>query len=80
VHSPEISLVSATAATGIWAMHDVVVWPEGVARPVPGLNSLTGFGHYHETYALVRGEWQIASLKLTRLQRMFEMAAAPIER
>jgi hypothetical protein len=70
VHSPEINLISATAATGIWAMHDVVVWPEGVARPVPGLNSLTGFGHYHETYALVAGEWRIASLRLSRLQRI----------
>jgi hypothetical protein len=71
VHSPEITLISLTSATGIWAMHDVVVWPEGVARPVPGLNSLTGFGHYHETYVLDAGEWRIASLKLTRLQRFF---------
>src|ERR1700694_2719939 len=66
VHSPEITLISATAANGIWAMHDVVVWPDGVARPVPGLNSLTGFGHYHETYALVAGEWRIAPLRLSR--------------
>jgi hypothetical protein len=70
VHSPEINLLSATTANGIWAMQDVVVWPEGVARPVPGLNSLTGFGHYHETYSLAVGEWRIASLKLTRLQRI----------
>jgi hypothetical protein len=71
VHSPEIALISPTTASGIWAMHDVVVWPEGAARPVPGLNSLTGFGHYHETYVLEAGEWRIASLKLTRLQRFF---------
>jgi len=70
VHSPEITLISPTAANGIWAMHDVVVWPEGVARPVPGLNSLTGFGHYHETYALAAGEWRIATLRLSRLQRI----------
>ena len=69
VHSPEITLNSPTAATAIWAMHDVVVWPDGAARPVPGLNSLTAFGHYHETYRLDAGEWRIASLKLTRLQR-----------
>jgi hypothetical protein len=79
VHSPEISVISATAATGIWAMHDVVVWPDGAARPVPGLNSLTGFGHYHETYALVAGEWRIASLRLTRLQKILEMTGAPIK-
>jgi hypothetical protein len=71
VHSPEITLTSATSAEAIWAMQDVVVWPEGVSRPVPGLNSLTGFGHYHETYALEAGEWRIATLKLTRLQRIF---------
>jgi hypothetical protein len=71
VHSPEITIISPTAASAIWAMHDIVVWPEGVARPVPGLNSLTGFGHYHETYELQGGEWLIASLKLTRLQRFF---------
>jgi hypothetical protein len=70
VHSPEITLTSPTTASGIWAMQDVVIWPAGVARPVAGLNSLTAFGHYHETYALVGGEWRIASLKLTRLQRI----------
>jgi hypothetical protein len=71
VHSPEISLISPIAATGIWAMQDVVTWPEGVARPIPAVHSLTGFGHYHETYSLVAGEWRIASLRLTRLQRIF---------
>ena len=71
VHSPEITLLSASAASGIWAMQDVVVWPEGVARPIPGVHSLTGFGHYHESYSLVAGEWRIASLRLTRLQRVF---------
>jgi hypothetical protein len=70
VHSPEINLTSASTATGIWAMHDVVVWPEGAVRPVPGLNSLTGFGHYHETYELAGGEWRIATLRLSRLQRI----------
>jgi hypothetical protein len=52
-------------------MQDVVVWPEGVARPLPTVHSLTGFGHYHERYSLVAGEWCIASLRLTRLQRIF---------
>ena len=52
-------------------MHNVVVWPDDATRPVPSLNSLTAFGHYHETYKLDAGEWRIASLKLTRLQRFF---------
>jgi hypothetical protein len=71
VHSPEITLLSASAASGIWAMQDVVMWPEGVARPIREVHSLTGFGHYHETYSLDADEWRIASLRLTRLQRIF---------
>ena len=29
---------------------------------------MQGDGHYHETYALVEGEWRIASSTLTRLR------------
>ena len=36
---PEIELTSATTATGIWALHDIVIWPNGDAprrlRPLP---------------------------------------------
>jgi uncharacterized protein (TIGR02246 family) len=58
-HMPEIDLVSATTATGIWALADLVIWPNGMR--------LNGYGHYHETYEKVRGEWRIKTLKLTRL-------------
>jgi uncharacterized protein (TIGR02246 family) len=58
-HMPEIDLVSDTTATGIWALHDVVIFPGG-AR-------LDGYGHYHETYRKVDAEWRIASSRLTRL-------------
>lgn len=67
VHYPEIELTSETTATGLWAMSDVVVWPEGVEPPVAGVRSLHGYGHYHETYQLTDDVWQIQSLKLTRL-------------
>jgi hypothetical protein len=60
VHSPEISLTSATTATGVWAMQDVV-------RLAPGLN-LLGYGHYHETYEKVDGSWVIRTSRLTRLR------------
>ncbi|OPX06564.1 nuclear transport factor 2 family protein [Mycobacterium sp. AT1] len=60
VHAPEIDLVSATTARGVWALNDVV-------RLAPGLN-LNGFGHYHETYEKTDGEWRIASSRLTRLR------------
>jgi uncharacterized protein (TIGR02246 family) len=58
-HMPEIEVTSATTANGIWAMEDVVVWPNGT--------QLQGYGHYHETYEKAGGEWRIASSTLTRL-------------
>lgn len=60
VHAPEIELTSATTARGIWALEDVV-------RFGPGVN-LRGYGHYHETYEKVDGQWRIKSSTLTRLR------------
>ncbi|MCV7413045.1 DUF4440 domain-containing protein [Mycobacterium florentinum] len=60
VHAPEIELTSPTTARGIWALQDVV-------RFGPGL-SLVGYGHYHETYNNISGQWLIKSSKLTRLR------------
>jgi len=60
-HMPEIVCTSPTTATGVWAMEDRLRWPDGSA--------LHGFGHYHETYEKIDGEWRIASLTLTRLRR-----------
>ncbi len=62
-HMPEIHLTSPTTATGIWALQDVIVWPDGTR--------LHGYGHYHETYAREGGEWRIASSTLTRLHMDF---------
>lgn len=57
-HTPELTLTSATTATGIWAMEDWIVFPDG--------RELHGAGHYHETYVKRDGEWRIKSLHLTR--------------
>jgi len=62
-HMPEIDLTSATTAAGIWAMEDMLRWPDGT--------ELHGFGHYHETYAKVDGHWRIKRSKLTRLRMDF---------
>jgi uncharacterized protein (TIGR02246 family) len=59
-HMPEITLTSPTTATGIWALHDDIVWPDGTR--------MRGDGHYHEEYALVDGEWRISASTLTRLR------------
>ncbi len=62
-HTPEIELTSDTTATGIWALNDIVVWPNGMR--------LDGYGHYHETYVKGPDGWQISSSKLTRLHTDF---------
>jgi hypothetical protein len=57
-HAPEITLTSATTATGIWAMEDWIIFGDG--------HELHGAGHYHETYEKPDGNWQIKTLHLTR--------------
>jgi uncharacterized protein (TIGR02246 family) len=62
-HMPEINLTSPTTATGIWALQDILKWPDGT--------EMYGYGHYHETYELTAGSWRIKSLTLTRLRTDF---------
>ena len=64
-HMPEIDLTSDTTATGIWALNDIVIWPNGMR--------LDGYGHYHETYEKGADGWRIKSSKLTRLHADFVM-------
>jgi hypothetical protein len=69
-HTPEIELTSVTTANGIWAMEDMLRWPDG--------RELHGFGHYHETYRKAEGQWRIKSSRLTRLR--MDMTAPPSHR
>jgi hypothetical protein len=69
-HTPEIDVVSATHATGVWAMEDKLRWPAGAP-----IRAMHGYGHYHDTYENHDGRWLIASLKLTRLRVDVEMPA-----
>jgi uncharacterized protein (TIGR02246 family) len=62
-HTPEIEVTSPTTATGVWAMEDMLRWPDGT--------ELHGYGHYHEVYEKVDGAWRIRSSKLTRLRMDF---------
>ncbi|MBV8296768.1 MAG: nuclear transport factor 2 family protein [Acidimicrobiia bacterium] len=59
-HMPEIELTSDTTATGIWALQDLLRWPDG--------RELYGYGHYHEEYEKVDGRWRIKKMTLTRLR------------
>ena len=58
VHTPEIR-IDGDAASGLWAMQDRVIFPNGT--------SLTGYGHYHDRFRRQDGQWRIVALKLTRL-------------
>lgn len=58
VHAPEIA-IEGDEATGIWAMQDRNIWPNG--------RKLLGFGHYHERYRRVDDGWRIAESILTRI-------------
>lgn len=62
-HMPEIEVTSPTTATGIWSMEDMLRWPDGT--------EMHGYGHYHETYEKVDGEWRIKTSTLTRLRADF---------
>ncbi len=62
-HTPEIELTSATTATGIWAMEDMLRWPDGT--------ELHGYGHYTERYEKAGDDWTITRSTLTRLRTDF---------
>ncbi len=62
-HMPEIEITSPTTARGVWAMEDMLRWPDGAP-----MRELHGYGHYYETYEKVDGRWRIASLRLSRLR------------
>ncbi|RIT55093.1 DUF4440 domain-containing protein [Mycobacteroides abscessus] len=71
-HTPEVSLTSATSATGIWAIADIVEFPSG--------HVLHGAGHYLQTYTRIDGNCHIQSIHLTRTRMTFSSAADPAHR
>jgi hypothetical protein len=62
-HCPEIEVTSADSATGVWALMDVLRWPEGGA-----ISEMVTYGHYHESYVRVAGAWKISRIYLTDLR------------
>jgi uncharacterized protein (TIGR02246 family) len=66
-HMPEIELTSPSTASGVWAMEDMLRWPNGM--------ELHGYGHYHETYEKGDGGWRIKSTRLSRLRMDFTSPA-----
>lgn len=66
-HTPEIEILSATSARGIWAMEDKL-WKMANSSSVLPFNSMHGYGHYHETYSLIDGRWLIQTTTMKRLR------------
>ena len=62
-HTPEIELIDATHATGIWAMEDWLFWKQGGED-----HWLHGWGHYHETYERRDGVWLFTNRSLRRIR------------
>ncbi len=62
-HMPEVEVTSPTTGHAVFAMEDLIWWPEGARR-----RTLHGWGHYRETYEKIDGKWQIKTLRMTRLR------------
>lgn len=62
-HMAEVEVLSPMSARGIFAMEDLIWWPQGSRR-----KTLHGWGHYHESFEKIGGTWRIKTLKLTRLR------------
>jgi hypothetical protein len=67
-HTPEIEIVDATHATGVWAMSDTLIYPPG--RGFMDMSStvrVEGYGHYVESYIKAGGAWRFADVTVSRL-------------
>lgn len=65
-HMPDIEILSADSARGVWAMEDLLRWTDSRSN-AQGYSVLHGYGHYHETYVFSGAGWRIQSSRLTRL-------------
>lgn len=62
-HDPQIRILSADHATGRWTLYDRLEYAD---------ETMHGYGHYHEEYRRIGGQWRISALTLTRLRVVWE--------
>ncbi len=73
----EIDVESATTATAVWAMADLIFRGDGAVperKPgdaLPPFRTMRGWGHYHVTYRKAGGRWFIATRVLSRTRLEF---------
>jgi uncharacterized protein (TIGR02246 family) len=65
-HMPEITITSPSTAAAVWALQDMLIWPDG--------SRMQGYGHYHDTYEKIDGSWLIRTSTLSRLHMEFTSA------
>jgi uncharacterized protein (TIGR02246 family) len=65
-HMPEITITSPSTASAVWALQDVLIWPDS--------SRMYGYGHYHDTYEKIDGTWLIRTSTLSRLHMEFTSA------
>jgi len=53
----DITITGPTSAHGVWTMNDEIWFPTCHFR---------GWGHYHEDYLKIDGNWKIAQTRITR--------------
>ncbi|SFT12938.1 nuclear transport factor 2 family protein [Paenibacillus sp. BC26] len=63
-YMPEIEIIDKDNAKGIWAMEDLLTFPDATDA-YPGHH---GYGQYRETYRKEHGAWKISSTVLTRFR------------
>jgi len=63
-HMPEIDVIDKENAKAVWAMEDLLTFPDA-KDAYPGHN---GYGQYRETYRKENGAWKISSTVLTRFR------------
>jgi hypothetical protein len=66
-YMPEIDILNADEARGVWAMTDEL-------RDQQGRLVFRGAGHYHESYRRLACGWAISAFKLTRLALQYGAA------
>jgi hypothetical protein len=59
-HTPLIDFTSDTEARGVWGLETLADAPEELRH---------SYGHYHETYRKVDGEWKFSSIYVTWTRR-----------
>ena len=62
-HNCEIVFTGDGCADVIWSFTDRMWFPPGGE-----FRTLTGYGHYHETYVFEAGIWKIRTTRITRLR------------